>query len=83
LATARGGAVGHRRLARRFGGRDAILAEQQVDDFQRRFAAQFWRNGDQGFGAAAKIGGEVEGGGGGVWPGWVARPWPSRAARGS
>ena len=41
------------------------------------------------FGAAGKIGGEVEGGGGGerdracggVWPGWVARPWPSAGAR--
>ena len=41
------------------------------------------------FGAAGKIGGEVEGGGGGerdracggVWPGWVARPWPSSGAR--
>ena len=41
------------------------------------------------FGAAREIGGEVEGGGGGerdracggVWPGWVARPWPSSGAR--
>ena len=39
------------------------------------------------FGAAGKIGGEVEGGGGGerdrargrVRPGWLARPWPSPA----
>ena len=43
----------------------------------------------QGVGAAGKIGGEVEGGGGGerdracggVWPGWVARPRPSAGAR--
>ena len=41
------------------------------------------------FGAAGEIGGKVEGGGGGerdrarggVWPGWVARPWPSSCAR--
>jgi hypothetical protein len=32
-----GGAVGHRRLAGRFGWRDAILAEHEVDDFGRRF----------------------------------------------
>ena len=65
------------------------MAEQQVDDFVRRFRAQFGRDGDQGVGAAGKIGGEVEGGGGGerdrrrggVRPGWVARPWPPSAAR--
>ena len=79
-----GGAVGHRRLAGRFGGRDAILGEQQVDDFRRRFGAQFGRDGDQSVGAAGKIGGEVEGGGGGerdragggVRPGRVAGPRP-------
>jgi hypothetical protein len=55
------------------------------------FDRQFGRDGDQGLGAAVKIGGEVEGGGGGerdracggVRPGWVARSWPSSAARGS
>ena len=86
-----GGAVGHRRVAGRFGRRDAILGEQEVDDFLGRFRAQFGRDGEEGFGAAGKIGGEVEGGGGGerdracggVWPGWVARPWPSSGARGS
>jgi hypothetical protein len=60
------------------------LAEQQIDNFGRRFRAQFRRDGDQGFGAAGKIGGEVESGGGGerdptcggVWPNWVAPPWP-------
>ena len=46
---AAGGAVGHRRVARRFGGRDAILGEQEVDDFLGRFRAQFRRDGDQGF----------------------------------
>ena len=53
------------------------------------FDAQFGRDGDQGFGAAGKIGGKVEGGGGGerdrargrVWPGWLAWPWPSTDAR--
>jgi hypothetical protein len=37
------GAVGHRRLAGRLGGGDAILGEQQVDDFCRPFGAQFGR----------------------------------------
>ena len=32
---AAGGAVGHRRVAGGFGGRDAILGEQEVDDFLR------------------------------------------------
>ena len=43
-----GGAAGHRRVAGRFGGRDAILGEQEVDDFLGRFRAQFGRDGDQG-----------------------------------
>jgi hypothetical protein len=45
-------------VAGRFGWRDAILAEQQVDDFGRRFRSQFGRDGDRGLGAAVKIGGE-------------------------
>ena len=36
------GAVGHRRVARRLGGRDAILGEQEVDDFGRRFRRAVW-----------------------------------------
>ena len=70
-------------------GRDAILGEQQVDDFGRRFGAQFGRDGDQGVGAAGEIGGEVEGGGGGegdragggVRPGGVAGPRPPSPVR--
>ena len=49
-----GGAVGHRRRGGGFGGGDAILGEQQVDDFGRRLRSQFGRDGDQGFGAAAQ-----------------------------
>ena len=68
-------------------GRDAILGEQQVDDFGRRFGAQFGRDGEQGVRAAGKMSGEIEGGGGGerdragggVRPGGVARPWPPSA----
>ena len=57
----------------------------------------FWAGFERSLGATAirvferraEIGGEVEGGGGGerdracggVWPGWVARPWPSAGAR--
>ena len=88
-----GGAVGHRRLAGRFGGGDAILGEQQVDDFCRRFGAQFGRDGEQGVGAARQVGGEIEGGGrgqrdragGGVCPGGVAgsRPRSRRLTAGS
>ena len=37
-----GGAVGHRRVAGRFGGRDAILGEQEVDDFLGRFRRGVW-----------------------------------------
>ena len=89
IEQAAGGAAGHRRVAGGFGGRDAILGEQEVDDFLGRFRAQFGRDGDQGVRAAAKIGGEVEGGGGGerdracggIWPGGLARPWPSGCAR--
>ena len=48
-----------------------------------------WARRRSEFSSGGKIGGEVEGGGGGerdrarggVWPGWVARPWPSTAAR--
>ena len=49
-----GGAVGHRRLARRLGRGDAILGEQQVDDFGGRFGAQFGRDGDQGVRSGGK-----------------------------
>ena len=35
-------------------GRDAILGEQQVDNFGRRFRPQFGRDGDQGVRAAAR-----------------------------
>jgi hypothetical protein len=35
------------------------LAEQQIDNFGRRFRAQFGRTGNEGFGAAGKIGGKV------------------------
>jgi len=59
------GAVGYWRLARRLGGREAVLSQQQVDDFRRRFGAQLWGGGDEGLGAAGKMSGEVEGGGGG------------------
>jgi hypothetical protein len=48
-----------------FGRRDAILGEQEVDDFLGRFGPQFRRDGDEGLGAAIKVGGEVEGRGGG------------------
>ena len=37
-----GGAAGHRRLAGRFGGRDAILGEQQVDDFLAPVSSAVW-----------------------------------------
>ena len=85
-----GGAAGHRRVARRFGGRNAILGEQEVDDFLRPVSTRsLGATAIRVFGAAGKIGGEVESGGGGegdracggVWPGWVAWPWPSRCAR--
>jgi hypothetical protein len=47
----------HRRVAGRFGGRDAILVEHEVDDFLGRFRAEFGRDGDQSVRAAGKIGG--------------------------
>ena len=51
-------------MAGRFGGRDAVLGEQQVDDFLGWFRAQFGRDGNKSVGAAGKVGGEVEGRGG-------------------
>ena len=70
-------------MAGGLGRRDAILGEQEVDDFCGRFGAEFRRDGDEDVGAAGKVGGEVEGGGGGegdragggVRPGRVAGPW--------
>src|ERR1700722_12618073 len=81
---AAGGAAGHRRLAGRFGGGDAILGQQQIDDFGRRFGPQFGRDGDESVGAAGEVSGEVEGGDGGegdrpgrgVCPSGVAGSWP-------
>ena len=52
-------------MAGGFGGRNAILGKQEVDDCLGRFRAEFGRDGDQGARAAAEIGGEVESGGGG------------------
>ena len=52
-------------MAGRLGWREAILGEQQIDDFLGRFRSQFGRDDDEGLGAAVKIGGKVEGGGGG------------------
>ena len=51
------GAIGHRRLARGVGGRDAILGEQQVDDFRRRLGTQFGRCGEQDLRAEGQVGG--------------------------
>jgi hypothetical protein len=44
-------------VAGRFGWREAILGEQQIDDFLGRFRSQFGRDDDEGLGAAVKIGG--------------------------
>ena len=84
-----------RRAARPVIGAWRAASAGETQSWASRRSTIFWAGFERSLGATAirvferraEIGGEVEGGGGGerdracggVWPGWVARPWPSAA----
>ena len=86
-----------RRAARPVIGAWRAASAGETQSWASRRSTIFWAGFERSLGATAirvferrrEIGGEVEGGGGGerdrarggVWPGWVARPWSSSGAR--